>query len=215
MLKNDNPYWIDIKNHINRYNINDEFKIIDYNYMMCYEPREVYYIRIFRKLGYIEKTEISVSGLYKKLKHVPVDLTFKNALLLSNNLKLENNGKKRLSGSHWDNIIKTINNLNTDNFNALNIFGEKRDFRKIRWSTQICVDDILIHNTTLMYLSNLNDLGYIERLGKNRFGDYKIIKKIPNSLTVNDAHLMLYDKMWKRKRKIDRLKEKYQYNDNK
>ena len=117
-----------------------------------------------------------------------------------------NNTKSRFSGSQWDNVISKINNINGEIFNATLIFSVDL---KYGYHGYTHIGERMIDKNILTYLSNLHGLEYIERIDKHRYGDYKIIKKIPDSLTINTAHIMLYDKMWKRKRKIERLKEKY------
>lgn len=198
---------------INEHSIGDKFLIItnpNFAYGGRYILPECHYLILLRKLGFIDKIEISVYGEYVKLKQIPTDLSLKNAKFLSKGIKLEK-PRKRLKKSTWCSVIDTINNINIDIFDALELFGTIKKYNRRGTYIKPNVGKLELHTTYKQYLSILTELQYIEKISKDKTGKYlyKNLKKIPDELTTNVANSMCFDKSWKRKRKILKLKKRY------
>jgi len=148
------------------------------------------YINAMIKLGYIERVEWDK---IKKLKDIPEDLSWKKAIELTKGMKLS----KRQVASTWGKIVNKINNNDDD----IMILNDKRLSSK---STCCSYES---SNTYVMWLKNLE---FIEIIKKDRKFGFKIkrLKQIPDGLTVTKAQKYLYDNMYKRSAKIDKIKEK-------
>lgn len=148
------------------------------------------FVNAMIKLGYIERVEWDK---IRKIKNIPADMTVSKVRVLSKGKKLQ----KRQSASTWGKLIIRINN-NYDNDVILlnpNDISSKRTY---------CGYDSI--KTYLNWLANLE---YIEIIVKNRPFGFKIkkLKQIPDSLTVALVQKMNYDTIYKRKAKIDKIKE--------
>jgi hypothetical protein len=117
-------------------------------------------------------------------------------------------GKNKYS---WNNIVNGINKFNGTEFNALELFDARLQMKEYLQSS---FKDPFLYRIHLKYLSNLTKLEFIQKVSKDKSGEYiyKIIKKIPNDLTTSKVTMVLYDKMWKRKNKIKKLRERTKNN---
>lgn len=181
--KRDNYTWVNLKNRINKISNKDKFQLYSYSW----ENDKIIFINTLIRLDYIKPIVVSDNchisiGYFKRIKEIPEDLYWKDAReLAKQNGKKLNRGKKPFT--NWTLAVDAVNNHKKDTFN-------RNDFSESLYT----------------YFSMLSRLGYLERL--DRKGNYKIIQKIPESLSSATANLMLYDKMYKRKVKIEKLKEK-------
>lgn len=141
------------------------------------------------KLGYLERIEWDK---LKKLKDIPFDMNYKKAKELSKDKKLP----RRRNASTWGKIIEKINNSDEDV-----IYIKPNEIISLRTHCH--------YDSTNKYLTWLRDLEYIQIIKKDRYFGFNIkrIKQIPDNLTVSLAQKFLYDNMYKRSIKIDKIKE--------
>jgi len=154
-----------------------------------YSSHQRPFINAMIKLGYIERIDWNK---LKKLKDIPDGLTAEKARELTKGIKLP---KKQVAGT-WGKIINKINNNEDD----IMIIKDK----ELSSTHSFCTYESC--NTYLMWLKNLE---FIEIIKKDRNFGFKIkrLKEIPDSLTVTKAQKYLYDNMYKRSAKIDKIKE--------
>jgi hypothetical protein len=171
---------------VNRKNIGDVFE--DKTDRWDYRSNRPF-INSLIKLGYVERLEWDK---LKKLKDIPEDLSYQKARELTKDIKLP----KKQHSSTWGKLVNTINNSTTDKI----YIKPERVSSKRTWSYYKSV------NTYLMWLKNLE---YIKIIKKDRSFGFKIerLKQIPDGLTVTKAQKFLYDQMYKRSIKIDKIKE--------
>jgi len=141
------------------------------------------------KLGYIERVEWDK---VKKVKNIPSDMTTKKARELTKGIKLP----KRQDASTWGKVVNKINNNPNDIMYI--------DPQTLSGKRTYCGYESI--NT---YLNWLNNLGFIENIKKGRHYGFKIkrLKQIPDRLTVGLIQKMMYDNIYKRNVKIDKIKE--------
>lgn len=186
--KRDNYVWVRIRENFNN---SKNGEILTYSAWLDNDKSR--YLNVLIKLGYIERELVysrgRESGTYKKIKLIPTDLRWMDAQEKAKSIKISKIKKYTL----WSHIVEKINNHPTETFNANDMFP----FQKYYGGTDL-------------YICKIYKLGYIERLDRKR--NYKIVQKIPEKLTATLASKFLYDKIYKRLRKIEKLKEKL--NDN-
>jgi hypothetical protein len=189
--KRDNYVWVRLRDDFNH---SKDGEILSYNgWTDDDKPR---YLTVLIKLGYIKRTLLysrcTQPGSYSKVKLIPTDLRWMDAQKEAKSLNISL--KKQIRKyTLWNHVVEKINNHDKDTFNANNMFPYEK------------------YNTGPdLYISKIYKLGYIDRLDKKR--NYKIVEKIPEKLTATLASKFLYDKIYKRLRKIEKLKEKL--NDN-
>lgn len=183
--ENDNGGWKEIRNQVNTARNMNKIQLYTYSF---WDNDKFPYIHVLNRLGYIEPIIITNReknveiGYYKKIKEVPEDLLWKDAQVLAKQSgKKLNRGKRPYTS--WCLVVKKVNECKRECFNKKQL-GE--DFAT--------------------YFSMLARLGYLERL--DRKGNYKILDKIPENLSSAMANKYLYDKIYKRQRKIEKIKEK-------
>lgn len=141
------------------------------------------------KLGYLERI---TWDKVKILKSIPDDLSYKKARELTKDIKLP----KKQKSSTWGKLIETINESPTD---ELRIIPQEVSSKRT-WAYYKST------NTYIMWLKNLE---FVEVIRKNRSYGFKIkrLKQIPDYLTVTLAQKYLYDNVYKRSIKIEKIKE--------
>jgi hypothetical protein len=182
-----NPTWVYIKDDFNR--LKDGETISYSSWLDSHKQR---YLTALVKLGYIERAMVYYktreAGAYRKIKPIPNELQWEDAQKEASTLNV-NLRKKVRKYTLWHHTIEKINNHQGETFNANDLFPYK-DYS----------------GGADLYISKLYHLGYIERLDKKR--NYKILGKIPENLTASLASKYLYDVIYKRQRKIQKIKEK-------
>jgi len=152
------------------------------------------YVNSLIKLGYIQRTDWDK---IVKLKKIPTDMTFLKAKELSKGIQLP----KRKNYGMWGVLVDYINNYSTDNvFITLKKLGLEYNYD---WYAK----------TIRQYLGYLNSLEIIEYIDGGYNGNHQHfwvinrLKQIPDRLTSSLVKKMLYDNMYRRKAKIDKIKE--------
>ena len=185
--KRDNYVWVKLVNDFNQSRTDE---ILTYNSWA--DDDKTRYINVLIKLGYVKRaflyTRFRQAGTYQKIKLIPTDLRWMDAQkeAKSLNISLKKQVKKY---TLWNHIVEKINNHQKETFNVTELFP---------------FDDYSTGPD--LYIIKIYKLGYIERLDKKR--NYKIVEKIPEKLTASLASKFLYDKIYKRSRKIQKLKDK-------
>jgi hypothetical protein len=104
--RRDNRYWIDYRRAINIVNIGDIKTIYAYDH-------EQRYITVLIKLGYLERyiypNRYHMGNEYKKLKDIPEDLRWMEALRLSKTIPVEKKGRKKYS--FFNNVVEQLNRM--------------------------------------------------------------------------------------------------------
>jgi len=190
MRPEDNWTWRTLYERVNRLKDDNDTLVSD----IYYDSSEYRYINVLIKLGYIEKIFLFsgyiLYGHYKRLKEIPSDLTWKEAQELAKPIKIKKNSRKK---SMWNFVVE---NVNTQQF---------------AFNKHVVFPDINMINNVNIYLNKLCRLDYIEKVDK--VGNYNILKRIPDTLTVTLADKYLTDVIYIRQRKILQIKEKM-LNDN-
>lgn len=179
----DNYIWIRYKKEVNNLNINIKKPI----YAMWHEQR---YLDVMIKLGYIERVfapnQHYLGNDYMKLKNIPEELRWMEALKLSKTIPTEKKGRKKYS--FFNKIIEKLNSMDIGQSFQRSTFGKVQ------------------YNSLTGYLSLLTRLEYVEKVPER--GTYKFVKRVPDGLTTTLANKMLTDKFYKRVRKLQKLREK-------
>ncbi|MFW5848043.1 MAG: hypothetical protein ACOCVF_03930 [bacterium] len=149
-------------------------------------------INIFIKLGYINR--INRKHLYK-IKDIPEELNYTESIKLTKNIKFP----RQLKYSAWSLLIIFIND---HEINKNFTFGSDE------------IDNNITRTTLSNYINYLVSLKYIKRLDySSSSSNYKYyvtivkLKDIPDKLTVSLAQKMLFDNKYRRKSKIEKLRE--------
>jgi len=180
---------IEIRTSINRSKIGNT--IDDISNRWGYEHYRPF-INSLIKLEYLERID---SGRIKKLKKIPTDISIGELKRLSKGIKLP---KRKVDGI-WNVLIDFINSQPSDDILIImeDLGYEYNWYRK----------------TIRGYLSQLNSLEMIEYkkggFDKHKGYHWKIkrLRQIPDKLSTALAKKMLYDEMYKRSAKIDKIKE--------
>jgi len=183
--EHDNYSWKKTKSNVN--NARNKNKIQLCTYSWDYDTLQ--YINVLKKLGYIDSIIVTEGsrdyvqfGYYKMIKEIPNDLLWKEAKLLAKQSgKKLNRGKRPYTS--WCLAVKKVNECKSEMFNK-----------------DALADDLGT------YFSMFSRLGYLERL--DRKGNYRILDKIPENLSSAMANKYLYDKIYKRQRKIEKIRER-------
>ncbi len=150
------------------------------------------YVNSLIKLGYLERVE---SDVLLKLKDIPKNIDHHKAKELSKGLKLP----KRQNFSTWGILVNYINSCSKDDI----LITSKNTKTRFTWTIESV-------RSYIGYLERLELLEFIER-GHDKVNGvwFKIkrLKQIPDKLTVTLAQKMLYDNMYKRNAKIDKIKK--------
>lgn len=182
---------VDLIKNVNKLDIGDS--IFDPTSSWRYDGHRKF-VNAFIKLGYLERTE---RDKVKKIKNIPHDLTFADALKNSKNIKLPLNQKY----SVWGKLIKEINN-------------HVNDEMLISQSMVLDVWCLPSLDSVRKYIGYLEKLEYInfKKRGYDLYNREWVriirLKHIPDNLTVSLAKKLLYDKMYRRKIKIEKIREK-------
>jgi hypothetical protein len=192
MEQRDNYTWNSLRNEFNNSQPNE---VLIYNAWVSYDKTR--YLNVLVKLGYIKRSFVYnkyvQSGAFERVKYISVSLRWMDAQKEADSLKM-NLKKKIKKYTLWNHIVEKINNHDKETFNVYELFPYEK-----------------YEDGPNIYLSKIYKLGYLERLDKHR--NYKIVEKIPENLSAALAHKLLYDKIYKRQRKITKLREKLS-NDN-
>ncbi len=185
MRPEDNWTWWTLYQRVNSLKSDDDTFVSD----VFYQSSEYRYINVLIKLGYIEKVFLFSGyikyGHYKRLKEIPIDLTWKEAQELAKPIKIKRNVRKK---SMWNFVVETINT------------------HQSAFNKHVLFPDINMIENVSVYLNKLCRLEYIEKVDK--VGNYNFLKRIPDGLTVTLADKYLTDIIYIRQRKLLQIKEK-------
>lgn len=183
----DNYVWMEIK---------ERFSTISGDQLVSFstwrDDDKKRYLTVLVKLGYIEKAFVYnrcvQPGYYRKIKDIPPRLKWMKAQAEAKSMNV-NLGKRIKKYTLWNHIVDKINNHPEETFNKEKMFPYNN-----------------YETGCDLYICKLYKLGYMEKL--DRHGNYKILGKIPEKLTASLASKFLYDIIYKRQRKIEKIKEK-------